>query len=143
LIGTLGLWVWFHVLPEQGLDLVEVIALGMVALLLTSSFRGSVRIIGLRIRGPERVLVIAPLADDVPQLRQLVEAPTAQTRPTEVTRGPLSITSQSGSRLSAINSATSESAPEIDGPEPEQLEALAILADPWLTEEDIGPRRRA
>lgn len=63
LIGTLGLWVWFHLVPDQGLDLTEVIAFGILAFLLTSSFRAAVRIIGLNIWGPERVLVIAPLAD--------------------------------------------------------------------------------
>jgi exopolysaccharide biosynthesis polyprenyl glycosylphosphotransferase len=63
LIGTLGLWAWFRVIPGQRLDLAEVIAFGVLAFLLTSSFRGAVRIIGLRVRGPERVLVIAPLAD--------------------------------------------------------------------------------
>jgi exopolysaccharide biosynthesis polyprenyl glycosylphosphotransferase len=62
-IGTLGLWVWFRVLPVQRLDLAEVIAFGVIAFVLTTTFRAAVRIIGLRIRGPEKVLVIAPLAD--------------------------------------------------------------------------------
>jgi exopolysaccharide biosynthesis polyprenyl glycosylphosphotransferase len=63
LIGTLGLWVWFHVLPGEGLTLAEMIAFGVLAFALTASFRGAVRVIGLRVRGPERVLAIAPLAD--------------------------------------------------------------------------------
>jgi exopolysaccharide biosynthesis polyprenyl glycosylphosphotransferase len=63
LIGTLGLWVWFKVLPDQNLDLAEVIAFATIAFVLTNSFRAAVRIIGLRMRGPEKVLVIAPLAD--------------------------------------------------------------------------------
>ena len=63
LIGTLGLWVWFRVLPDQRLDLAEGIAFGLFAFLLTTSFRAVVRIIALRIWGPEKVLVIAPLAD--------------------------------------------------------------------------------
>jgi exopolysaccharide biosynthesis polyprenyl glycosylphosphotransferase len=63
LIGTLGLWVWFAVLPGQRLDLEEVIAFGVIAFVLTASFRAGVRIIALRRDGPERVLVVAPLAD--------------------------------------------------------------------------------
>jgi exopolysaccharide biosynthesis polyprenyl glycosylphosphotransferase len=62
-IGTLGLWVWFRVLPVLQLDLDEVIAFAVIAFILTTSFRAAVRIIRLRMRGPERVLVIAPLAD--------------------------------------------------------------------------------
>src|SRR5882757_8854563 len=50
-------------MPVQRLDLKEVIAFGVFAFLLTISFRVAVRIIGLRMRGPEKVLVIAPLAD--------------------------------------------------------------------------------
>ncbi|HTT94928.1 MAG TPA: sugar transferase [Solirubrobacterales bacterium] len=62
-IGTLGLWVWFRFMPVQRLGLEDVIAFGVFAFLLLISFRAAVRIIGLRLRGPERVLVIAPLAD--------------------------------------------------------------------------------
>jgi exopolysaccharide biosynthesis polyprenyl glycosylphosphotransferase len=63
LVGTLGLWVWFKVLPYQNLNLKEVIAFGGIAFVLTTSFRAAVRIIVLRTRGPEKVLLIAPLAD--------------------------------------------------------------------------------
>jgi len=59
-IGTLGLWLWFRFMPVQQLDLKEVIAFGAFAFLLTISFRAAVRIIGLRMRGPEKVLVIDP-----------------------------------------------------------------------------------
>ena len=62
-IGTLGLWVWFRFLPVQRLGLKEVIAFGVFAFVFTVAFRAAVRIIGLRRRGPEKVLVIAPLAD--------------------------------------------------------------------------------
>jgi exopolysaccharide biosynthesis polyprenyl glycosylphosphotransferase len=62
-IGTLGLWVWFRFMPVQRLNLEEVIAFGLFAFLLMTTFRAAVRIIVLRMRGPERVLVIAPLAD--------------------------------------------------------------------------------
>jgi exopolysaccharide biosynthesis polyprenyl glycosylphosphotransferase len=63
LIGTLGLWVWFRVLPVPKLDLEEVIVFGAAAFVVTTAFRAGVRIISLRLRGPERVLLIAPLAD--------------------------------------------------------------------------------
>jgi exopolysaccharide biosynthesis polyprenyl glycosylphosphotransferase len=63
LVGTLGLWVWFRFMPVDRLNLEEVIAFGFFAFLLINSFRAAVRGVGLRVRGPERVLVIAPLAD--------------------------------------------------------------------------------
>jgi exopolysaccharide biosynthesis polyprenyl glycosylphosphotransferase len=63
LVGTLGLWVWFRFMPVHRLNLEDVIAFGFVAFLLINSFRAAVRIGGLRARGPEKVLVIAPLAD--------------------------------------------------------------------------------
>jgi exopolysaccharide biosynthesis polyprenyl glycosylphosphotransferase len=63
LIGTLGLWVWFRFMPVERLDLVEVIGFGVIASLLIATLRGAVRIGSLQMRGPERVLVIAPLAD--------------------------------------------------------------------------------
>jgi exopolysaccharide biosynthesis polyprenyl glycosylphosphotransferase len=63
LVGTLGLWVWFRFMPVDRLNLEDVIAFGFFAFLLINSFRAAVRIGGLRLRGPEKVLVIAPLAD--------------------------------------------------------------------------------
>jgi exopolysaccharide biosynthesis polyprenyl glycosylphosphotransferase len=63
LVGTLGLWVWFRFMPVHRLGLEDVIAFGFFAFLLINSFRAAVRMVGLRIRGPEKVLVIAPLAD--------------------------------------------------------------------------------
>jgi exopolysaccharide biosynthesis polyprenyl glycosylphosphotransferase len=74
-IGTLGLWLWFRVMPVQRLDLAEVIAFGALALLLLTSLRAAVRVIGLRRRGPERVLVIAPLADVKILRRKFVNHP--------------------------------------------------------------------
>jgi exopolysaccharide biosynthesis polyprenyl glycosylphosphotransferase len=62
-IGTLGLWIWFRVLPVQQLDLEEVIAFGLIAFVLVTTFRAAVRMIRLRMRGPEKVLVVAPLED--------------------------------------------------------------------------------
>jgi exopolysaccharide biosynthesis polyprenyl glycosylphosphotransferase len=63
LVGTLGLWVYFRVMPDQQLDLEEVMVFGMFASILITALRATVRIVNLRMRGPERVLVIAPLAD--------------------------------------------------------------------------------
>jgi exopolysaccharide biosynthesis polyprenyl glycosylphosphotransferase len=63
LVGTLGLWVWFRFMPVQRLGLEDVIAFGFFAFLLINAFRAAVRMVGLRVRGPEKVLVIAPLAD--------------------------------------------------------------------------------
>jgi exopolysaccharide biosynthesis polyprenyl glycosylphosphotransferase len=63
LIGTLGLWVWFRILPVVRLDLVEVLVFGVAAAVLVTALRAAVRIGSLRMLGPERVLVVAPLAD--------------------------------------------------------------------------------
>jgi exopolysaccharide biosynthesis polyprenyl glycosylphosphotransferase len=63
LIGTLGLWVWFRILPLQRLDLAEVLIFGFAAAALVTALRATVRLSSLRMRGPERVLVVAPLAD--------------------------------------------------------------------------------
>ncbi len=64
LIGTLGLWVFFRLLmPGQRLGLEEVIVFGVVATVLITILRGGLRVLILRLRGPERVLVVAPLAD--------------------------------------------------------------------------------
>jgi exopolysaccharide biosynthesis polyprenyl glycosylphosphotransferase len=62
-IGTLGLWIWFRVIPDQRMILAEVIVFGIVASVLVVSLRVAVRVASLRLRGPERVLVIAPVAD--------------------------------------------------------------------------------
>jgi exopolysaccharide biosynthesis polyprenyl glycosylphosphotransferase len=62
-IGTLGLWLWFKVMPDQRMNLAEVIAFGVIASVLITSLRGAVRIVSLRLRGPERVLVVAPFED--------------------------------------------------------------------------------
>ncbi len=74
-IGTLGLWVWFRVLPIHRLDLKEVIAFGAFAFVLVTTFRAAVRLIRLRTRGPEKVLVIAPLADVKVLQRKLGDHP--------------------------------------------------------------------
>jgi exopolysaccharide biosynthesis polyprenyl glycosylphosphotransferase len=63
LVGTLGLWVWYRFMPVDRLGLEDVIAFGFFAFLLINGSRAAVRRVGLRVRGPERVLVIAPLAD--------------------------------------------------------------------------------
>lgn len=68
LFGTLGLWVVFRVMPDDQLVLsrlvlAEVIVFGAAAFVLTAALRVVVRVLVLHHRGPERVLVIAPLAD--------------------------------------------------------------------------------
>jgi exopolysaccharide biosynthesis polyprenyl glycosylphosphotransferase len=63
LIGTLVLWVWFRILPVPRLNLEEVLVFGATAAVLITVLRVAVRLASLRLRGPERVLVIAPLVD--------------------------------------------------------------------------------
>jgi exopolysaccharide biosynthesis polyprenyl glycosylphosphotransferase len=61
LIGTLGMWLFFRIGPVDRMNLEEVILFGVLALPLIAFFRVLVRGVNLRIRGPERVLVVAPM----------------------------------------------------------------------------------
>jgi exopolysaccharide biosynthesis polyprenyl glycosylphosphotransferase len=63
LIGTLGLWVWFRVMPDVRLDLTETVIFAVASGALVVGLRAVVRVARLRLRGPERVMVIAPLGD--------------------------------------------------------------------------------
>jgi exopolysaccharide biosynthesis polyprenyl glycosylphosphotransferase len=80
LIGSLGLWVFFRVMPDQWLNLKEVIVFGAVAGLLITTLRVAVRMVSLRLRGPERVLVIAPTEDVQILQRQLHNHPEYEMR---------------------------------------------------------------
>ena len=64
LIGSLGLWLYFRFGPMQRMNLEEVILFGVLALPLIASIRVLVRVVSLRVRGPERVMVVAS-ADQV------------------------------------------------------------------------------
>lgn len=61
LIGTLGLWLYYRFGPMRRMNLEEVILFGILALPAIASTRVLARILSLRIRGPERVMVIAPM----------------------------------------------------------------------------------
>ena len=63
LIGTLGLWAFFRLLPDRHLALEEVVLFNVFAGILVTALRSIVRVANLRLRGPERVLVIAPEAE--------------------------------------------------------------------------------
>ncbi len=62
-IGTLGLWLFYKVMPPPQLNLEEVVIFGMLALPLIATLRAAARVVNLRIQGPERVFVVAPLED--------------------------------------------------------------------------------
>jgi len=62
-IGTLGLWLFYKVMPPPQLSFQEVAIFGMVALPLIAALRVGARVVNLRAQGPERVFVVAPLAD--------------------------------------------------------------------------------
>ena len=68
-IGTLGLWLFYKVMPPPQLNLEEVVIFGMLALPLIATLRAAARVVNLRIQGPERVFVVAPL-EDVKVLRR-------------------------------------------------------------------------
>ena len=60
-VGTLGLWLLYKALPVPRLSFAEMLAFGLLALLLSTGFRVCARRANLRARGPERVFVVAPL----------------------------------------------------------------------------------
>jgi exopolysaccharide biosynthesis polyprenyl glycosylphosphotransferase len=69
LIGVLGLWVFYRVMPVQQLDLEEVVLFGLLGLPLIAALRAILRTLNLRRQGPERVFVVAP-ADDARVLQR-------------------------------------------------------------------------
>lgn len=68
-IGTLGLWLFYKALPIPRLSFTEMLIFGVFALLLSSSLRVVARRVNLRVHGPEKVFVVAPL-DEVKVLRR-------------------------------------------------------------------------
>lgn len=63
IIGTLGLWLFYRLMPVARLNFEEVVIFGMLGLPLIATLRVGVRLINLRIQGPERVFVVAPIED--------------------------------------------------------------------------------
>jgi exopolysaccharide biosynthesis polyprenyl glycosylphosphotransferase len=68
-IGTLGLWLYYKLLPIPQLSFVEVIVFALLVLPLIATLRVAVRLINLRTVGPERMFVVAPI-EDVRMLRR-------------------------------------------------------------------------
>jgi exopolysaccharide biosynthesis polyprenyl glycosylphosphotransferase len=62
-IGTLGLWLFYKLMPVPRLNFEEVVLFGALSLPLIAGLRVVVRVIHLRIEGPERVYAIAPIED--------------------------------------------------------------------------------
>jgi exopolysaccharide biosynthesis polyprenyl glycosylphosphotransferase len=60
-IGTLGLWLFYKVMPVTRLGFEEVVVFGAASLMLVAGFRVAIRRLNLRIRGPERVFAVAPI----------------------------------------------------------------------------------
>ncbi len=72
IIGTLGLWLFYRLMPVPRMSFEEVVGFGVLALLLTAATRVAVRRVNLSLRGPERVLVIAPM-DQVRVIRRKLQ----------------------------------------------------------------------
>lgn len=62
-LGTLALWLFYKVVPPPQLVLSEVALFGGLAFVLIATLRIATRVINLRIQGPERVFVVAPIED--------------------------------------------------------------------------------
>jgi exopolysaccharide biosynthesis polyprenyl glycosylphosphotransferase len=62
-IGTLGLWFFYKVVPADQLYFLECLIFGCLSLGLIASLRVLVRTINLKTQGPERVFAIAPIED--------------------------------------------------------------------------------
>jgi len=69
IIGTLGLWLFYKLAPVARLGFEEILIFGLVSLPLIAAFRVALRVVNLRLQGPERVFVVAPI-DDVRTLRR-------------------------------------------------------------------------
>jgi exopolysaccharide biosynthesis polyprenyl glycosylphosphotransferase len=63
LIGALGTWVFFRYMPVGRLGLQELVLFGLLALPLIAGLRAGLRVLNLRLHGPERVFALAPIAD--------------------------------------------------------------------------------
>jgi exopolysaccharide biosynthesis polyprenyl glycosylphosphotransferase len=63
LIGTLGLWLFYKLLPVPKLNFEEMLFFGIFSLTLVLSLRSLVRRLNLRLQGPERVFAVAPTED--------------------------------------------------------------------------------
>ena len=74
-IGTLGLWLAYRLAPSQRLDFEEVVIFGLLALPLVASLRVALRLVNVRLKGPERVFAIAPPHDVLTLGRKLRRHP--------------------------------------------------------------------
>ncbi len=61
IIGTLGLWLFYKVMPVPRLGFAEIVIFGVASFLLIAVLRVAVRVIHIRRLGPERVLAVAPI----------------------------------------------------------------------------------
>jgi exopolysaccharide biosynthesis polyprenyl glycosylphosphotransferase len=68
-MGALALWLLYKALPVPRLSFTEILAFGLLTLLLSTGFRVVARRANLRKWGPERIFVVAPL-DEVRILRR-------------------------------------------------------------------------
>ena len=62
-LGTLGLWLAYKLAPPQRLAFEEVVIFGLLALPLVATLRVALRLVNVRLKGPERVFAIAPPGD--------------------------------------------------------------------------------
>jgi exopolysaccharide biosynthesis polyprenyl glycosylphosphotransferase len=71
-IGTLGLWLVYKLAPPPRLGFEEVVIFGLLSLPLVATLRVALRMVNLRLQGPERVFAVAP-PEDVRMLRHKLE----------------------------------------------------------------------
>ncbi len=74
-IGTLGLWLAYKLVPPQRLAFEEVVIFGLLALPLVATLRVATRMVNVRLNGPERVFAIAPPGDVMSLDRKLRRHP--------------------------------------------------------------------
>ncbi len=77
-IGALGTWLFFRYMPVGRLEFVELALFGALALPLIGGLRAGLRVLNLRLQGPERVFALAPLADVKMLRRKLRNHPEYQ-----------------------------------------------------------------
>lgn len=74
-VGTLGLWLFYKLLAVPRLSLEEMLLFGVFVLLIGTYLRVAARRINLKIHGPEKVFVVAPLDEVKVLMRKLSDHP--------------------------------------------------------------------
>jgi exopolysaccharide biosynthesis polyprenyl glycosylphosphotransferase len=138
IIGTLGLWVFYKLLPLRKLELEEIVIFGLLALPMIGAARVGLRRVNLRLRGPERVLVAAPIGEVKVLQRKLRNHPEYEMRVVSALPLGASGASELGLRvLTGIDQVMEEIAAG-------SIDHLLVQLNPeWIPNEEVAELMRA